>query len=270
MRRKIARFGGGMAFGMLALGGLPAMAAGNPQFGMVGLAAGQVLRLNVVAYPPVPCSATIGFRNSNGQVPQPTPDKTLYLNPGQADFIDLPASALGIQFGGRREFQPVVTLSPQPEPDANAAPNACAASVEVFDAFTGFSLVADPIPLPDLPNVAPQFGMAGIALGQVLRLNVVAYPPVPCSATIGFLNSNGQAPQPNPDKTVYLNPGEAGFIDLPAGALGLQFGQRAEMQPVVTLQPAPNGSSSCRATAEVYDRFSGRTWTMLSPMPLPD
>jgi hypothetical protein len=237
---------------------------------MVGLAAGQVLRLNVVAYPPSPCRATIGFLNSNGQVPQPLPDKTVSLNPGEAAFIDLPASVLGIQFGGRREFQPVVTLFPQPEPDANAAPNACGASVEVFDAFTGFSLVAIPMSLPDLPNVAPQFGMAGIALGQVLRLNVVAFPPVPCSATIGFRTSNGQVPQPTPDKTVYLNPGEAAFIDLPAGALGLQFGQRAELQPVVTLQPAPNGSSSCRATAEVYDRFSGRTWTLLQPIPLPD
>jgi hypothetical protein len=145
MRRKITRFGLGMAFGMLAIGGLPAMAAGNPQFGMVGLAAGQVLRQNVVAYPPNPCSAAIGFRNSNGQYPQPLPDKTVYLNPGQADFIDLPA-----------------------------------------------------------------------------------------------------------------------------GVLGLRFGQRAELQPAVALQPAPNGSSSCKATAEVYDRFSGRTWTLLFPQPKPD
>ena len=269
MRRKIVRFSEWLALGVLAFAGVPTLAAGNPQFGMVGLAAGQVLRLNVVAYPPDPCSATIGFRNSNGQVPQPLPDKTVFLNPGESAFIDLPSSALGIQIGGRREFQPVVALQPQPNPDANAAPNACAASVEVFDAATGLSLVASPMPLPDLPNVAPQFGMAGIALGQVLRLNVVAFPPDPCSATIGFLGANG-SPQPAPDKTVFLNPGEAAFVDLPAGLLGLQFGQRAELQPVVTLQPAPNGSSSCRATAEVWDRFSGRTWTMLSPQPQPD
>ncbi len=269
MHRKNVRFGGGMAFGILALAGVPARAAGNPQFGMVGLAGGQVLRLNVVAYPPNPCSATIGFRNSNGQQPQPNPDKTVSLNPGESAFIDLPAAALGIQLGGRREFQPVVTLVPQPEPDANAAPSACAASVEVFDAFTGLSLVASPVPEPDLPNVAPQFGMVGIALGQVLRLNVVAFPPDPCSAAIGFRSSNG-TPQPVPDKTVFLNPGEAAFVDLPAGTLGLQFGQRAELQPVVTLQPAPNGSSSCRATAEVWDRFSGRTWTMVVAQPTPD
>ena len=269
MCRNIVRFGGGVALGILAFAGVTASAAGNPQFGMVGLAAGQVLRLNVVAYPPNPCSATIGFRNSNGQFPQPIPDKTVSLNPGESAFIDLPAAALGIQFGGRREFQPVVALIPVPQPDANAAPNACGASVEVFDSFTGLSLAAQPQPEPELPNVAPRFGMAGIALGQVLRLNVVAFPPNPCSAAIGFLNSGG-LPTPQPDKTVYLNPGEAAFIDLPAALLGLQFGQRAELQPVVTLQPAPNGSSACQATAEVYDRFSGRTWTMMFPQPNSD
>jgi hypothetical protein len=142
--------------------------------------------------------------------------------------------------------------------------------VEVFDAFTGLSLVAAPVPQPDLPNVSPQFGMAGIALGQVLRLNVVAYPPSPCSATIGFLNHNGQWPQPNPDKTVFLNPGEADFIDLPAAALGIQAGARREFQPVVTLESAPNGVSACQATAEVYDKSSGRTSTVLYPIPEPD
>ncbi len=266
MRREIVRIGGGISLGLLALAGAPASAAGNPQFGMVGVAAGQVMRLNVVAYPPSPCMATIGFRNSNGQQPQPEPDKTVSLSPGQSDFIDLPASALGIPFGARREFQPVVVLQPQPDP---GAPNACGASVEVFDAFTGLSLVATPQPEPGLPNVAPQFGMAGIALGQVLRLNVVAFPPDPCSAVIGFLGANGQ-PQPEPDKTVYLNPGEAAFVDLSAGALGLAFGQRAELQPVVTLQPGANGSSACQATAEVWDRFSGRTWTLMQPQPEPN
>jgi len=268
MRRRIVRFGGWAAFGILTFLGTRAAAQGNPQFSMVGLAAGEVLRLNVVAYPPNPCHATIGFLNANGQIPQPEPGKTVSLAPGESAFVDLPASALGIRFGGRREFQPVATLQPQPEP---GAPNACGASVEVFDALTGLSLMAQPQPEPTLPNVAPQFGMAGIALGQVLRLNVVAFPPNPCSAAIGFLGANGQVPQPDPGKTVYLNPGEAAFVDLPAGTLGLPFGQRAELQPVVTLipQPEPSAASECAATAEVYDRLSGRTWTLMQPQPEP-
>jgi len=266
MNRNHAHVGNWAALGILTLLGTRPAAAGNPQFGMVGLAAGEVLRLNVVAYPPSPCHATIGFLNANGQVPQPEPGKTVSLAPGEAAFVDLPASALGIPFGGRREFQPVVTLQPQPDP---GAPNACGASVEVFDALTGLSLVATPQPDPSLPNVAPRFGMVGLALGQVLRLNVVAFPPSPCSAAIGFLDANGQVPQPDPGKTVYLNPGEAAFVDLPAGALGLPFGQRAELQPVVTLQPGANGSSACQATAEIYDRVTGRTWTLMVPQPDP-
>ena len=87
MRRKIVRAGVSMALGMLVLAGTPARAAGNPQFGMVGLAAGEVLRLNVVAYPPVPCRATIGFLNHNGQQPQPEPNKTVDLNPGEAAVV---------------------------------------------------------------------------------------------------------------------------------------------------------------------------------------
>jgi hypothetical protein len=266
MSRKQTHVGNWAALGILTLVGTQAAAAGNPQFGMVGLASGEVLRLNVVAYPPDPCRAAIGFLNANGQVPQPQPYKTVDLNPGEAAFVDLPASALGIAAGGRREFQPVVTLQPQPEP---GAPNTCGASVEVFDSLTGLSLVAIPQPDPSLPNVAPQFGMVGIALGQAVRLNIVAFPPNPCSAAIGFLDANGQVPQPEPVKTVYLNPGEAAFVDLPAGALGLPFGQRAELQPVVTLQPGANGFSACQATAEVYDRFTGRTWTVLTPQPEP-
>ena len=145
MRRKIVRFGGGVALGILIFGGMPAPAAGSPQFGMVGLAAGQVLRLNVVAFPPNPCSATIGFLNHNGQVPQPTPDKTVFLYPGEAEFIDLPAAALGIQAGARREFQPMVTLE--------SAPNgfsACQATAEVYDKASGMTVtLLLPSPVPD-------------------------------------------------------------------------------------------------------------------------
>jgi hypothetical protein len=39
-----------------------------------------------------------------------------------------------------------------------------------------------------------------------------------------------------------------------------RFGQRAELRPVVTMVPGAAAPSSCAATAEVYDQFSGRTW----------
>ncbi len=237
----------------------------NPQFGMIGLGAGDTLRLNVIAYPPNPCSATIGFLNRGGVIPQPDPTKTVNLSPGQADFVDLPAESLGIVAGGRREFQPVVSLVPQPDPSVQ---NACGATVELFNSATGTTRLANTAPQTAIPNVAPQFGMVGIALGQTLRLNVVAFPPNPCVATIGFLTSTG-TPSPVQPMVVNLGPNHAEFVDLHALMLGLQPGARAELQPIVSLLPAAGGVSTCQATVEVFDTASGRTRVNLNPQPLP-
>jgi hypothetical protein len=267
MNRKSIRFGLWMAAATWISGALPAWAQSvNPQFGMVGIAYGETLRLNVVAYPPSPCNATIGFLNHDGVVPPPQPVKSVSLSPGQSDFVDLTAAALGIQPGGRPEFQPVVSLTPQPLP--GAAPSVCAASVELFLSQTGASQVAVSQPDTAIPNVAPQFGMVGIASGDTLRLNVVAYPPSPCNATIGFLTSTGE-PAPIPDKTVSLNPNEADFVDLHAAAVGLNAGERAELHPVVMLLPGPSGVSTCQASAEVFTTSTGRTRVNLNPQPLP-
>jgi hypothetical protein len=244
--------------GVVAIAGLPASASAQ-QFGMAGLGPGQTLRLNVVAFPPNPCRAAIGFLDSNGQTPQPQPGRTVALNPGQADHVDLSAASLGIQLGQRREFQPVVMIA------VGDSVSQCAASVEVFETATGFTQVATPQLQPGNVNVSPQFGMIGITLGQVLRLNVVAFPPNPCLATIGFLDSTGQTPQPDPGKTVNLNPGQADHVDLSVALPAVQSGQRREFQPVVTLLPGPNGSSACQATAEVYDALTGRGWALLLP-----
>jgi hypothetical protein len=98
---------------------------------MVGLARGQTLRLNVVAYPLSPFVAQIGFLNRNGQVPQPDPTKTVNFAPGQAAVVDLTAASVGLRFGQRAKFQPVVTLI-QPPPDSNNPASACGASVEAL------------------------------------------------------------------------------------------------------------------------------------------
>jgi hypothetical protein len=237
----------------------------NPQFGMTGLAAGQTLRLNVVAFPPNPCVATIGFLNRDGVAPASNPSKTVSLAPGQSDFVDLTADALGILAGGRREFQPVVSVAQSSDP---SVPNMCGASVEVFTSATGATQVATSAPETAVANVAPQFGMVAIALGQTLRLNVVAWPPDPCVAVIGFLTATG-APSPIQNKVVSLDPNHADFIDLHADMLGLQAGERAELQPVVTLLPSASGLSACQADVEVFATATGRTRILLNPQPLP-
>ena len=68
-------------------------------------------------------------------------------------------------------------------------------------------------------------------------------------------------PQPPPNKIVNLNPGQADFLDVSAASLGLRFGQRVELRPVVTLTSDPN-ASACLANAEAYDPLSGRTWAL--------
>jgi hypothetical protein len=261
MKLAITRSGSWIALAVLAMGGMRLEAQGNPQFGMIGLAAGQTLRLNVVAWPPDPCNAIIGFLNINGVAPPNSVAKTVSLIPGQAAFVDLTAASLGILFGQRREFQPVVTLTP-----VNDSPSRCAVSAEIIDTASGLSMVAIPQPPLSMPNVSPQFGMAGIGLGQVLRLNVVAYPPDPCFGSIGFRDSSGQVLLPGL-KNVSLNPGSADFVDLTAASLGVQFGQRMELQPVVMVTPGPNGASACQASAEVFEVFTSRTLAVLTPQP---
>jgi len=254
------------SFSLLALAILASgsVFAADPAFGMVGVALGQTLRLNVVAFPPSPCIATLGFRDRNGSVPQPTPDTTVTLQVGQSAFLDINANSLVNRLGQRMELRPVVTLT------QDVGPNACGATVEVLDNLTGFSTLAvTPQPEPEYPQPTPDFGMAGIALGQTLRLNVVAFPPNPCSATLGFRDRNGQ-PMPLPDKTVTLNPGEADFLDIGAASLGVQFGHRMELRPVVMVMPSVNDvPSACAANVEVYDSLTGRTSEGF-PQPNPD
>jgi hypothetical protein len=53
MNRQTNRFGFWIAAAAFISGAVPVLAQSvNPQFGMVGLASGETLRLNVVAYPP--------------------------------------------------------------------------------------------------------------------------------------------------------------------------------------------------------------------------
>ncbi len=188
--------------------------------------------------------------------PEPEPSKTVNLQPGQGASLSLRWPALNLPAVQRGEVQPVVTIAPG---------SACTATVEIFSTASGGTQVTAPMPLPDLPGVTPQLGLVGLALGQTVRLNVVAFPPDPCLGVLQFLDSHG-APQPMPDISVALQPGQAAFLDLPAALLGLQPGQRAEVQPIVMTDPA----SACQATVEVYSTASGKTRAVLTPQPQPD
>jgi hypothetical protein len=223
-----------------------------PVFGMIGIAASQTLRLAVVAHPPQPCFGVLSFADSNGSPVGPS--KTVSLGPGQGDYLDLPGAPIHPGGPVRVEVMPIVT----PEPTTSGGTSACQATAEIFDTVSGFSLV---VALPSQPIFPgePVFGLQGVAWGQVLRLNVVAHPPQPCFAQLSFVDANGNPAGPAPSQ-VNLGPGQAAFLDLAAAGL-VGIGQRAELQPVVTVLSSATAPSGCVATAEVYDQFTGRTWT---------
>ena len=261
--------GATLAFALSAPGLYSQSAPGSAvQFGMIGLGPGQTLRLNINAFPPDPiyppnpfCIAQVGFANNSGSPVGST--KTVNLGSGQGDFLDLDASTLLYPpHPIRAEVRPVVTMLPSP----GGGTPACLANAEILDTFSGFSLVLVPgaIAWPS----DPIFGLMGLAWGQVLRLNIVAFPPNPlCVAQLSFVDKSGNPAGPAP-KMVTLSSGHADFLDVAGASLVPHFGQRAELRAVVTIIPSAAAPPACVATAEVYDQFSGRTWALLDPGPI--
>src|ERR1019366_2847628 len=230
-------------------------------FGMIGLAESQTLRLSIIAFPSGPtCIAQLGFANSSGGTVGTT--KTVNLGPGQGDWLGPEGSPLGLPCAGRAGVRPVVTLNP-----LVGGASACLANAEILDSFSGFSLVLAPgATVTVVPE--PIFPLQGVAWGQVLRLNLVAVNPGPCIAHLSFVDKFGIPAGPAP-KLVNLSLGQADFLDVAGARLGAQFGQRAELRPVVTIvTPGAAAPAVCAATAEVYDPFSGRTWAWCNPGPI--
>jgi hypothetical protein len=117
--------------------------------GPVGLTFEQTARLNVVAaFPPNPCAGTIGFIDSSGN-PIGT-RMPVNLMPNQATFVDLPGFQAGTALNRSRPEVIGVTPGLVP-PGPSTMPNACLASLEVFDRFTGYTRVLVPPGPPVIP-----------------------------------------------------------------------------------------------------------------------
>ena len=242
----------------------PPTNSAQPSFGMIGIAANQTLQVNVKAYPsnPItpapPCVGQMGFFDGAGI--QVGPSSAFSLSPGQSapPLQYFPSNPI-IPPGQRMEVRPEVILS---------SGSQCLATAEAFDNASGASEVEVPATAPAQLGVAPSYGIHGVAGGQLLRLNVSAFPvsPIfptgPCRATISFTSpATGQTIGPAP-LSVDLAPGQSAFLDFHPGALGVAPDQRIEVHPVIALEPSP-ASSACTATAEVWELSSGRTvaWT---------
>lgn len=224
------------------------------QFGMVGGAFGEVIRLNAgrpqVAgeIVPGPCALALGFADSAGAAIGHT--VTADLAPGQAAVSEFDFSSFALRGGQRSEVRPMVTSA------YLGSSAGCSISAEVYDRSTGRTAVyarAFQPPVLTAPG-EPNFGMTGATLGQVMRLNVVGIPPGPCRAVMGFAFSDGTPV--GPTFMANLIPGRATFLDLPMSAFPLTYGQRVEIRPVVHTDPT---ASWCVASAELWDQASGRT-----------
>jgi len=121
-------------------------------FGMVGLAAGQALRVNVVNIgdpnvSALACGIIINDFDASGN-PLGS-DVRASLLPGQATFVDLSRSAITTSRLNRIEIRPVVRFA-----DSRIPPGPCAQmrlTVEVYDALTGRTQVF----IGD-PSIAPE------------------------------------------------------------------------------------------------------------------
>jgi hypothetical protein len=215
-------------------------------FAMIGITRGQTLQINVVAFPPDPCFAQLGFQDTYGNALGTT--TTVTLQPGQSASLAINGNTVASSPGQRVQVLP--TLVPTSVVGAAAVVSQCVASAEVFDNVLGITSVL--IPGAYGFPVNPVFGMLGVTDLQTVRLNVVAFPPDPCIGQLSFVNSNGI--QVGNTFDVQLAPGQAASFDLPGSTIVSRLGQRSEVRPVVT---ATNGG--CVASAEVYLNGLGTT-----------
>jgi len=235
--------------------------AQQTNFAMMGITNAQTLQLNLVAFPPSPCIANLGFQDSNGNPVGPSMTGVT-LAPGQYTSLTLTGLSLTKVVGQRVEVLPMIT-------PGSTAPlsSSCIATAEVVEDLLENTTAFLPAVQSWPPG--PVFGMIGLTVFETARLNVVAYPPNPCIGTLSFANSSG-GPVGKP-LDVDLAPGQAAFTDLPGSELVSMLGQRAEIQPMMTLSTGglvnPVTGNTCVASTEVYITLTGETAVYFPPNP---
>jgi len=227
---------------------------------------GQIIHIvagPVMVAPGVPVEVNLGFVDLNGN--SVGPSSVVTLAAGETASLDLLVDSIAPQPGERVEVRPVVEIAAVGAPVGAAALAPPAVELpevtEVFDRLSGHGTVL--VPAKSAYPARPVFAFQGLAGGQTMRLVVSAFPPNPCAGALGFANEDGNPV--GPSLQVNLQPGQAAVLDLNSDTLGLEPGQRMELQPVVSTTPStaagPAIPSACQANAEVFDNASGRTAT---------
>jgi hypothetical protein len=125
--------------------------------------------------------------------------------------------------------------------------------------LTGFGTVLLPAKTTFPPD--PVFEFQGLAGVQTMQLIVSAL-SAHSLQLLDFVNESGSPV--GPSLQVNLQPGQAAALNLNADSLGLKLRQRTEIQPTVAIPPSTTSVPTnfpCQASAEVFDRLTGRTWT---------
>lgn len=222
----------------------------NPlsNFPLVGVTRAQTLQINVLA-DSAPCSAQLGFEDSNGSAVGTT--ESVNLDPGHSASLAIKGTSLTSVKDRLVEVLPKVVVNPN---QAN-----CVASAEVFTNSSGVTNVLVAGAVGYLP--VPTFALLGVTSTQTVRLNVVAYPPTPCDGTLSFLNTNGSIV--GSTLNFQLEPGQAASLDLPGSTLIAVAGQRVEVNPVVSA----GSGSGCVASVEVFANNSEVQAAFYPPTP---
>jgi hypothetical protein len=265
------------ALGPVASRQAEASSACRLDFGMVGIAAGQTARLNVVDIrssptpPPIrdqpnppPIRVTLAFEGV-GVPPNPTIDTPLYsqevaLGPGQSASLDMPASAVLADGATRGRFRAV--LVPQPPPIKVVA------TLEVIDDETGVTTVFLPIPPPivegqPVPPPIRELGIVGVASSQTALLTVAtdrsSPNPPPIRVRLAFVDEAG-SPLLGEDGApiateVELGPDGVATLEVVGAAIVPDGQLRAPVRAVVEVDPP----ARVIPTLELFDAATGRT-----------
>ena len=138
----------------VGIGASVVLRAFNPQpdppgFGMVGIAAGQTARLNIVnlgngpsAIPP-PCRATLQFLDDQGNL---LANQHVRVEAGNAVFLDLAASFPSTNGVGDDLAPPRAEIRAAIETPDGELPPPCKATLEIFDNASGRTSVFYPPP----------------------------------------------------------------------------------------------------------------------------
>ena len=225
-------------------------------FAPVGVVYGQTALLTVQAVAPYACNGTAFFLDANGNI---LSTSNLSVQPGR--LTSLSWKDPGPQ--GRSEITPFLL----PTLDANGN-TGCLGTTEVFDNLTGYTRVVIP-ENPVLKNPGPQGmpsapGSIGVGLYESVRLSVTGTESNVCIGIIGYGDANGNPL--GPSLNVNLAPGQSAFLDLNGNTLVRSFGQRAQVQPMIT--PTPGTVGICQPSVEVYSQFTGTTLAMADPGPV--